>query len=281
MSLLIGPENQCMLANWRLGPDTDPGWFDTNGTAERHGNFIIATMFCLRWQLPNHTPDGIFNILHAVSLGRAARTGKTHLEQLAQILHGRLHITCRITDSTNEVQRNTVALSGSWQQYQDRTMLLIYTGSVDAQDPHKIQTHNLLYDPSNLDVLQHVTSMTKIESRIDVDFTTWKGHRVICDHEQYHRPRDHVIVHGNWLPSPVAHTPFAINRIWGSLDQTIDACDPLQVREFTGEIVPDRIGSAKAWYNCNCNNVVIQHAHRWARCTGRYQQTNSLGLRLP
>jgi len=281
MSLIVGSEMQGMCANWRLGPDADPGWFDTSGSHCMPGNFVIATVFKLVWRLDPHTPDGIYNVLHAVTMGRANTAVKTHLEQLAQILHGDLHITCRITDSTGRVQRHTVALPGSWQRYQDRDMLLIYTGQTSESNPTLVQTTTILYDVASTDVLQKLSYQLSIPSREDLDFVSWPAHRVICDHEQNQVPRDHVIVHGHCHSCQHANTPFELISVWGSLDQSLALSEPSFFEALINTPVPDRIGSAEAWYNCSCDRAMIRNNSKWALCTGHYRQTDGLGIRLP
>jgi hypothetical protein len=280
MSLIVGSEMQGMCANWRLGPDADPGWFDTSGSHCMPGNFVIATVFKLHWHLHPHPPDGIYNVLHAVTMGRAGITGKTHLEQLAQILQGDLHITCRITDSTSRVQRRTVALPGSWQRYQDRAMLLIYTGQTSEANPTLVQTTTILYDVASTYVLQKLSYQLSISSSKDLDFVSWPAHRVICDHEQNQVPRDHVIVHGHCHSRQHANTPFELISVWGSLGQTLDPSDRSIVAALTQNQISDRIGPAEAWYNCHGDRVVTQGPDRWALCTGLYQQSDRLGILL-
>lgn len=280
MSLLMGSEMQGMYANWRLGPDADTGWFDTRGSQWITGKFVLATVFKLHWRLDPGAADGIYNLLHAVTMGRACSPGKTHLEQLAQILHGDLHITCRITDSFGLVQRNTVALPGSWQRYQGRAMLLIYTGDPGIQNPTLVQTTNTLYDLASMDQLQSLQYCAQIRSSKDLDFASWPTHRVVCDYEQNNVPRDHVMVHGNCHHDTSAQTPFELLSVWGSLGQTLDPSDRSIVEALTQNQVSDRIGPAEAWYNCHCDRVITQGPDRWALCTGRYQQSNRLGILL-
>lgn len=272
--------NRYLGPAWRLGPYTDPGRFDTSAAASVPGHFVVATVFRLHWQLRPGAPDRIYNVLHAVTMGRAHNAHKTHVEQLAQILHGRLHVTCRIQDSTGRVQRNTVALPGCWQGYQDRVFLLMYTANVLSQDPVILHTRSVLYDVDSWALLQDLPHTVLIEHAADVDFVSWPGHTVICDHEQFRVPRDHVIVHGHCDQQHVPDAPFALHRVWGSLDQTLDPGDIDTVHQFTLPQVPDHIGPAHAWYNCCSHNSITQGQDRWAVCAGRYLQSQSLGIRL-
>jgi len=240
----------------------------------------MATVFRLHWRLSPTTPDGIYNVLHAVTMGRAARPGKTHLEQLVQILHGGLHITCRVSDNVGQVHRNTVALPGHWEQYLHRDMLLIYTADTRVQDPAALDTMNVLYDFHSLDRLQCLPYRVRVQSIIDFDFASWPDARVICDHEQNHVPRDHVIVHGRSCTLSNLYTPFEILRVWASLGQTLDPLDQSNVRALSQIQVPDHIGSVHAWYNVDCDRVVDRDMDTWALCTGRYRQRQSLGIKL-
>lgn len=274
MSLTIG-SGRC--PNWRLGPDADPGQFDTSATASVPGQFVVATVFRLHWQLQPGAPDSIYNVLHAVTMGRSGHAHKIHVEQLAQILQGDLHVTCRITDRTGRVQRNTVALPGTWQDYQDRDLLLIYTANAVSQDPVILHTRNVLYDLDNWLLLQDLPHTVELQHPADVNFASWPNNTVICDHEQRGIRRDHVMIHGFCLQHD---TPFELHRVWGSLDQTLDSGHIHTVHQFAQVQIPDHIGPAQAWYNCCSDNAVTQGQDCWARCTGRYYQRQSLGIRL-
>ena len=283
MSVFSGPgwrPNWQLGPAWRLGPHTDPGHFDTSAAASPPGQFVMATVFRLHWQLQSGAPDNIYNMLHAVTMGRIGHAHKTHVEQMVQILHGDLHVTCRIMDSTGQVHRNTVALPGSWRHYQDRALLLIYTAAAVSQDPIILHTRSVLYDVDSWDLLQDLPHTVKIVHAADVDFVSWPDHTVICDHDQFQMSRDHVMVHGHCNQQHVLDASFELQRVWGSLDQTLDPRDIHIVRQFGQARVPDHIGPAQAWYNCCSDKVVTQGQDRWARCTGRYQQNNSLGFAL-
>lgn len=242
---------------------------------------MMATVFKLCWRLVSDAPDRIYNVLHAVTMGRADNTSKTHLEQLAQILYGDLHITCRIIDSFGVAHRHTMALPGSWQHYQDRAMLLIYTGDVIQNDPAVVQTTSMLYDLANKHLLQQLTHSVVLRSSQDLDFASWPQHRVICDHEQNHVPRDHVMVHGHGDLQQHSSTSFELISIWSSLGHALDPANPFWLEALMHSPVPDRIGSAEAWYNCHCDRVVMQGTNHWTLCTGRYRQTDRLGIWLP
>jgi len=283
MSVFSGPgwrPSQRLGPAWRLGPHTDPGQFDTSTASSVPGHFVLATVFRLHWQLQPGAADSIYNMLHAVTIGRSGHAHKTHLEQLAQILHGDLHVTCRIQLNTGEIRRNTVALPGSWQDYQDRALLLIYTATAVSQDPVILHTRSVLYDIDRWNLLQDLPHTVRVEHPADVDFVCWPAHSVICDHEQSSVPRDHVVVHGHCHQHHMLDASFELQRVWGSLDQALDPGDIDTVHQFTQVQVPDHIGPAQAWYNCCSDNAVTHGQDRWARCTGRYRQSQSLGIRL-
>jgi hypothetical protein len=277
MSVQLGHEQH----GWRLGPDHDPGWFNTGDAEWLPGKFVMATVFKLHWDLTNPMPDGIYNTLHAVTIGHANRPGKTHIEQLAQILHGDLHITCRLQDSTSQVHRHTIALSGSKNQYINRTMLLLYTLDYNHHDPSMLKTMNVLYDFDTLDQLQCVPHNFRLQHAEDVNFTSWSDHKVICDHEHNHVPRDHVIIHGHCDQHNSRLMPFELFRVWSSLGQTLDPLNLRMVSCLAQNNVSDYIGGVQAWYNCDCDRWIAQGTDKWALCTGVYQQTHSLGIKLP
>lgn len=279
MSLILQSSPDGCSNTWRLGSHEDPGWFDTSG-ALTAGRFTLATVFRLHWRLPPDPPDGIYNVLHAVTIGRASQSGKTDIEQLVQIKDAGLHVTCRFVNSSGYVERHTVALPGPWQHYQDRNLLLIYTSDTSEGDPRFLKTVNVLYDLDNLDQLQCIKHYFRTPLLSDIDFANWPDHRVICDHEQYNVPRDHVIVHGHGAMQTDSSTSFVIQRIWGSLGQTLDAFDSLHIGAFTQKTVPDQIGTVRAWYNCDCDSTVTKGPEIWAVCTGRYLHRNSLGIKL-
>jgi hypothetical protein len=276
MSLKIGHKQ----SNWRLGPDDNPGWFNTSDAEWLPGKFAIATVFKLHWDLSQPMSDGIYNLLHAVTIGHLGRAGKTHIEQLAQILHGDLHITCRFQDSTGQVHRHTVALPGSKNQYLGRTMLLLYTSNCNHDDPTMLYTTNVLYDFDTLNQIQCVPYNFCLQHTDDVNFASWPGHRVICDHEHNHVPKNHVNIHGHCNQHNDELTSFELFRIWGSLGQTLDPLNLDTVSRLTQNNVSDYIGGAQAWYNCACDRWTIQDTNKWALCTGFYQQTHALGIKL-
>jgi hypothetical protein len=280
MSVLMGPESQAMCANWRLGPDDDPGLFDTSACDCTSKEFVLATVFSLHWHLLTDAPDGIHNLLHAVTMGRADRAHKTHLEQLAQILGGQLHVTCRSIDSTGLVSRNTVALPGSWQHYQGIKMLLIYRGRLYQETGWHLWTQNVLYDLDNSTMLQHLEHIAVVQDVMDFDFVTWPAHRVICDHEQFRVPRNHVMIHGNHVQQPKAHTPFELLSVWGSLDRGLDPLDWANRIALGNPCPPDLIGHTSAWYNCSDVNNITHGGISWMTCGGRYQQKHSLGIKI-
>jgi hypothetical protein len=265
-------------ASWRLGPDADPGWFDVSAADIQPAQWIMCTVFRLRWDPSIFWQEGIHNLLHSISVGRQDRSSKIHLEQIVQILHGELHITCRIQDSTRRVHRNTVALPGIKESYNNRWMLLIYTANGSTVDPCEVRTCNVLYDYDTGQLLQNLTYTGSVACVQDVDFGSWQHQRVICDHEQHQQARDHVMVCG-YTRDPVS-SQFELRRVWGSLGYTLDALDPSTAQSLLQEHVPDQISHAKAWYNCASNVTMFWGQHCYARCTGQYQQNNSLGFTL-
>jgi hypothetical protein len=264
--------------SWRLGPDADPGWFDVSAADIQPAQWIMCTVFRLRWAASTFQQEGIHNCLHAISVGRQNRSSKIHLEQIVQILHGEPHVTCRIQDSAGRVHRHTVALPGPKESYNNRWMLLIYTANGSTVNARQVQTCSVLYDLDTGQLLQSLTYTGSVACVQDVDFGSWPHERVICDHEQDQQARDHVMVHGN-TRDPVS-AQFELKRVWGSLGCAIDALDPSTAQSLLQEHVPDQIGHAKAWYNCASTRAVFQGQHCYARCTGRYQQNNSLGFAL-
>jgi len=260
-----------------LGPDEEPGWFDLSDAVIQPAQWIMCTVFRLRWDPSIFQQEGIHNCLHSISVGRQDRSSKIHLEQIAQILHGQLHITCRVQDSAGKVHRHTMALPGINENYNNRWMLLIYTGNGSNTDPCRVRTSNVLYDLDTRQLLQSLTYTGSVSCARDVDFGSWQHLRVICDHEQLHQARDHVMVHGN-TRDPVS-AQFELSRIWASLGCTLDALDPSTAQSLLQIDVPDQISNVKAWYNCASNLRVFRGQHCYARCTGRYQQSDSLGFR--
>jgi hypothetical protein len=277
MSVKVGHKQ----SNWRLGPEHDPGWFNIRDAEWLPGKFAIATVFKLHWDLSHPMSDGIYNVLHSVTIGHLGQDGKTHIEQLAQILHGDLHITCRFQDSTSQVHRHTIALPGSKNQYLGRTMLLLYTLDYNSHDPTILNTMNVLYDFDTLDQIQCVPYNFRLQHAEEVNFTSWPDHKVICDHEHNHVPRDHVHIHGHCNQHNSKTTSFELFRVWGSLGQTLDPLNLRIVSCLAQNNVSDYIGDAQAWYNCDCNRQIIQDTDKWALCTGFYQQTHTLGIKLP
>jgi len=262
---------------WRLGSDEDPGWFDLSHADIQPAQWIMCTVFRLRWLPCIFQKEGIHNCLHSITVGRQNQSSKIHLEQIAQILHGQLHITCRIQDSAGQVHRHTVALPGDQEHYNNRWMLLIYTGNGANADPCRVRTANVLYDLDTGQLLQSLTYTGSVSSARDIDFGSWQHLCVICDHEQLHQARDHVMVHGN-TRDPVS-AQFELSRIWGSLGCTLDALDPSTTQSLLQNDVPDQINNAKAWYNCASNLVVFQGQHCYNRCTGRCQSSDFLSFR--
>ena len=276
MSVKIGHEQR----GWRLGPDHDPSWFNTGNVEWAPGKFVIATVFKLHWDLSDSIPDGIYNMLHAVTMGRANRSSKIHIEQLAQILHGGLHITCRFQDSTGQVHRHTVALPGSKNQYIGRTMLLLYTSDCNYHYPTMLSTLNVLYDFDTMTQIQCVPYNVNLQHADDVNFTSWPDCKVICDHEHNRAPRNHVIVHGSCNQHDSRHTSFELFRIWGSLGHTLNPLNIDTVSCLAQNNVSDYISGAQAWYNCNSDRWITQDQDKWALCTGFYQQTHALGIKI-
>ena len=257
-------------ASWRLGPDADPGWFDVSAADIQPAQWIMCTVFRLRWDPSIFWQEGIHNLLHSISVGRQDRSSKIHLEQIAQILHGELHVTCRIQDSAGRVHRHTVALPGTKEHYNNRWMLLIYTANGCTADPCQVRTCNVLYDLDTWQMLQSLIYTGSVACARDVDFGSWPHQRVICDHEQHNRSRDHVVVHGN-TRDPVS-SQFELRHVWGSLGCTLDALDPSTAQNLLQIDVPDQINGAMAWYNCASDPSMSQGQQFCARCTGRYQQ---------
>lgn len=260
--MILGPEQHGMCANWRLGRDNNPGWFDIKGKQWMPGQFALATVFRLLWSIPTHPKDAIYNMLHAVTMGHVGSSGKTHLEQFAQILDGSLHITCRITDTSDRVHRNTVKIPGIIDQYLNRTMLLIYTSLPDTNYPLGLQTTNVLYDFESLDILQVIFHNLTLLSLQDLDFDRWPDHRVVCDHEQNNQPRNHVIIHSHCWQEHLFDARFELLHVWGSLGQRFDPLEKNHIRVFKSGLVPNKIGPATAWYNWNGK-----------QCTGLFCET--------
>jgi hypothetical protein len=279
MSLVVQSLPGAAENHWRLGPCEDPGWFDTRGPFTA-GKFALATVFRLHWHLPPDPQDGIYNVLHAVTMGRINQYEKTHIEKLVQYKDQGLHVTCRVILRNGQVKRHTVALPGPWQQYQERDLLLIYLADTSPDDPQLVRTVNILFDLEQLDQLQYIEHDFHVPLLAELDFVTWPDHRVICDHEQNNVPRDHVIVHGGCPEGRDYQTPFVLRRVWGTLGQTILPEHSLQLASFLQRKVPDQPGLAQAWYNCDCDDAVTFGAETWALCGGRYQQSHRLGIKL-
>jgi len=264
--------------NWRLGSDTEPGWFNLEDQETQHGQWFMSTVFRLKWDPCTFKQEGIHNCLHAVTVGRKGRAGKIHLENLAQILHGGLHITCRIQDSAGRIERHTMPLPEDKEYYNHRRLLLLYASTGSGPEKQRAKTHSVLYDCDTLKLLQNLAWTAPVACAEDLDFGSWPQQRVICDFEQNHRACDHVMVHGHAGDS--ASAQFELDRVWGTLGATLDPLDPSTIHSLLQTTVADKIGNINAWYNCWQDRTVWWKKDTYARCTGLYNQPNQLGFKL-
>jgi len=199
-----------IFSNWRLGSNRDPGWFDVGDLDNIKTEFSMSTVFRLRWQLPASTKDQIYNLLHSITMGWRHKTSKIHIEQLAQILHGELHITSRFTDHAGCVHRNTQPLPGGLCNV-GQWFRLEYSGKLESG---VFSTTAEIYNHDTNTFVQQCKYQAAVDSK-NFEFCSWSTNRVTCNHEQFGAPADHIIVHGNTNDHNVAL--FDIQQVCGSI----------------------------------------------------------------
>ena len=279
-SFCYGHESHGLIKSWKLGPYDNPGFFDiTDIRGNVPGEFAIASIFRLDWNTNQSHDDGIYNNLHSVTIGRTNQAGKTHLEQLAQILHGQLHITCRMQLPDNRIYRNTVAVPGDIKIFIDRWFLLVYTGHTLSDNPlYCYKTQAVLYDCETLDILQNLEETFTTKYSLSDIFGEWSSTKIVCDHEFMHVPRDHFLVHGSVMTEKPLF--YHLSRIWGSFGNKFDALDNSIAAKFLGETVPDQIDAASAWYNSDTEKRFVHNGQNFSICTGRYHHPEHLGIMM-
>jgi hypothetical protein len=199
-----------IFSNWRLGSYRDPGWFDASDLHNLKTEFSLSTVFKLCWQSVDPTKDRIYNLLHGITLGWHHKTSKIHIEQLAQILHGELHITSRFSDHAGRVHRNTQPLPGGLNNI-GQWLRLDYSGKLENDI---FSTTAEIYNHDTNTFVQQCKYQAAVDPT-NFKFYTWNTDRVMCDHEQFGVPSDHIIVHGNTNDYNVAL--FDIQQVCSSI----------------------------------------------------------------
>lgn len=260
-------------SSWRLGPFDDPGWFDIRDHGKLSTKFVMLTIFRLDWTDVDPQQDGIFNRLHSITIGSQNRKSKIHIENIAQLIRGQLHITSRFCDHAGMIHRNTQPLAGEPYHYMHRWMTLCYTGSF-AQSI--LTTCSVLRDHDSNEQYQ-CNQYDQRCAESEVELQPGVLDRVVCDDEIQHVPRDHVSVGGATMLSTRA---FSLRQIWGCLGQTFDPTTTANAASIMQESWPEIIGGCRAWYCCDVSKRCAADT-RYAQCGGRYQQNQNLGLDLP
>jgi hypothetical protein len=202
-----------VASNWRLGSDRDPGWFDVGDLDNINTEFSMSTVFKLNWQSVDPTKDQIHNLLHSITLGWSNKTSKIHIEQLAQILHGELHITSRFSDHAGRVHRNTQPLPGGLMNI-GKWLRLDYSGFLEN---NIFSTVAEICNYNTGASVQQCSYKAAVNST-DFNFYTWNSNRVTCNYEQFGVPCNHVMIHGHTTSPDVAQ--FDIQQVRGSIGNT-------------------------------------------------------------
>lgn len=198
--------------NWILGSHTNPGYFDLNNLDNLKTEFSMSTVFKLCWNLPDPAQDQIYNLLHSITIGWQHKTSKIHIEHLAQILQGELHITSRFSDHTGRVHRNTQPLPGGLNNM-GQWFRLEYSGLLE-NNIFSATAEIYNYDSDTL------VQQCKYHATVDpknFEFYAWENNSVECVHELFGVPCDHVIIHGH---TASAATAFEIQQVRGSIGDT-------------------------------------------------------------
>jgi len=199
-------------ANWILGSYTNPGYFDLDNLDKLKTEFSTSTVFKLRWQLPDPAKDRIYNLLHSITMGWQHKTSKIHIEHLAQILHGELHITSRFTDHSGGVHRNTQPLPGGLNNI-GQWFRLEYSGKLENG------VFSTTADVYNYNTDIHV-QQCKYQAAVDpknFEFYAWENNSVECVHELFGVPCNHIMIHGH---TAIPATAFEIQQVRGSIGDT-------------------------------------------------------------
>lgn len=199
-----------VASNWRLGSDVNPGYFDVSDLDQIKTRFSMSTIFRLRWQLPDPNKDQIYNLLHSITLGWQHKSSKIHIEQLAQILHGELHVTSRFTDHRGCVHRNTQPLLGGLGNV-GQWFQIKYSGQLEN---NMFCTTSDVYNHDTNTRVQQCNYCTAVDPK-NFEFYTWDTSCVPCDYEMFGVPRNHVMVNGYTLQPDVA--TFDIQQVHGSI----------------------------------------------------------------
>lgn len=201
-----------IFSNWRLGSDANPGCVDIGDIDKLKTEFSMSTVFKLCWNLPNPAQDQIYNLLHSITMGWQHKKSKIHIEHLAQILQGELHITSRFSDHTGRVHRNTQPLPGRLTNI-GQWVRLEYSGLVEN---NSFYTTAEIYNYNTNTLVQQCKYNASVDPK-NLECYAWSSNSVDCKHEQFGVPSDHVMVHGHTTNSTAA---FEIGQVCGSIGGT-------------------------------------------------------------
>jgi len=198
--------------NWRLGSDNNPGCFNIGDIDKLKTEFSKSTVFKLCWNLPDPTKDRIYNLLHSVTVGWQHKTSKIHIEHLAQILRGELHVTSRFSDHAGRVHRNTQPLPGGLNNI-GQWFRLEYSGLLEN---NIFSTTAEIYNYNTNTLVQQCKYCAVVDPK-NFEFYAWNGNSVDCVHESFGVPCDHVMIHGHTADPAAA---FEIKEVSGSIGGT-------------------------------------------------------------
>jgi hypothetical protein len=239
-----------------------------NAAVTDNKGFAIATTFYMDWNeatVDPQDPNTIYGFLHECVI-KTATTSGNRIESFLQLRDGRLNITNRF-ETSNTIQRITKDLPGTWQDYNQRWLTLIFASS---EDPG-IYTNYAPVDNNLVPITGNTSGRWNTRSGL---YDTETGELIQqldwCPPTDFAFPglADWPMQSGDYLPVPFnlntgdwgirvqgsinaflepAPQPYRLANVWGSLGRGFD---PAQYSANVRTTRPSsQIGDAVAWYN--------------------------------
>lgn len=239
---------------------------DIQASITDNKGFVLATTFYMDWieeEIDPPDENVIYGFVHSVNLYQPDYPGFQGINMFLQLRQGRLNITSRLEGDS--IFRVTKDLPGTWQDFNNRWLTLVYASS---EDPDTFlnyapesgtagfgswNTRSCLFDTETGALIQKIdgTASSSFNFPGMIEWPQQFGDYLPVP---FNNEDDYGIMSGaGWGGDPTPQA-FRMANFWGSFG---NALDPLQYgQEFTTARLSKTIDGVTAWYNITFTDYV-------------------------
>ena len=262
---------------YQIGVDSRPQWelettataAITNAAVTDNKGFVLATTFRMEWDPETVDPpdeNTVYGFLHQVNVKTADFSGFNSINVFLQLREGRLNVTSRFeTDTTT--RRVTKDLPGSWQDYNNRWMTIIFASSSFPDTYANYAPVNMsgtpvsgqlgqwncrstLFDTETAEMIQNIDFIPSLPNALDFPLLAgWpmeSGEFLPVPFNTSGTNGFYVVGSIDVFLEP-APQPYRLANLWGSLGRGFD---PIAAANQLTTVRPSSvINDVSAWYN--------------------------------